>query len=92
MLLTKIWDNKYINIDKKLLFFFTEGGMKNIYFIKDILNDEGNLMDFYQFRDEYNLQINYMQNYGVRSAVELYLRKNRNSNEYRLINKLFHSF
>lgn len=74
VLLTNIWDNKYIKIDNKN-FFYRRWYEKNIHFIKDILNDEGNLMDFNQFRDKYDLQINYMQYYGVRSAVELYIRK-----------------
>lgn len=74
VLLTNIWDNKYIKIDNKD-FFYRMWYEKNIHFIKDILNDEGNLMDFNQFRDKYDLQINYMQYYGVRSAVELYIRK-----------------
>ena len=74
VLLTNIWDNKYIKIDNKA-FFYRRWYEKNIHFIKDILNDEGNLMDFNQFRDKYDLQINYMQYYGVRSAVELYIRK-----------------
>ena len=54
VLLTNIWDNKYIKIDNKA-FFYRKWHEKNIHFIKDILNDEGNLMDFNQFRDQYDL-------------------------------------
>ena len=42
---------------------------KNIYFIKDLLNEDGTLMSFNKFINKYELQIDFMQYFSVRTAV-----------------------
>ena len=69
-----IWNNKDITIANNS-FFYRRWYEKNIYFIKDILNEDGTLMSFNQFINKYELQIDFMQYFSVRTAVLNYIRR-----------------
>ena len=62
-----IWNNKDITIANNP--FFYGRWYKNIYFIKDLPNEDWTLMSFNQFINKYDLQIYFMQYFSVRTAI-----------------------
>lgn len=73
IMLTNLWNNKELKINNRTI-YYQRWFDKHIYFIKDLLDENGPLMDYNQFIQKYSLTINIMEYYGVRSVVEAYIR------------------
>ncbi len=63
-----IWLNKNIKIDSKPI-FYKRWTQKGIFFINDLLNENGSFYSSRDIRQKYNLQINILEYLGLLSAI-----------------------
>ena len=76
ILSVNIWDNKNIKIANKTI-FYKRWYDKHIYFIKDLMKDNGTLMDAQTFCDKYEIRVIFLEYLGVRMAIENFIRTNQ---------------
>ena len=76
ILSVNIWDNKNMKIANKTI-FYKHWYDKHIYFIKDLIKDDGTLMDSQTFCDKYEIRIIFLEYLGVRMAIENFIRTNQ---------------
>ena len=65
---TVIWNNKYIKIDNKTLFFRTWFD-KGISTLENLLNQNLDFLTYEEFKFRYQLQTNFLTYYGVINAI-----------------------
>ena len=76
-----IWSNKNIKRDGRS-FIYQSWLKKGIYFINDLLKNDGRFMSFAEFRNQYQLEVNFVDYYSVIEAVPLHWKRLcRNSNK-----------
>ena len=71
-----IWNNGNIRIDNNAV-FYRRWYSKNIYFIKDLLDEYGHLLSYEQFQEKYNVQTNLLEFTGIKTAIVNYLRRSQ---------------
>ena len=69
-----IWNNPNINI-ANVAIFYRRWHDKGIHFIKDLLEENGRLLTYEKFQEKYNFQTNFVEFTGVKTSVELYIRR-----------------
>ena len=74
ILSVNIWDIKDIKVATTII-SYKKWFNKQIYYITDLLDADGNFMDIDTFCRQYQIQVNFPEYWGVRSAVESYIRK-----------------
>ena len=73
-----IWNNGNIRIDTcNNAVFYRRWYSKNIYFIKDLLDEHGHLLTYEQFQEKYNVQTNFLEFTGIKTAIVNYLRRSQ---------------
>ena len=68
-----MWNNRDINIENKSV-FWKAWRDKNVLFVQDLLNNQGNYLSPQEFRDKYNIKVNFLQYYQITSAIPAYLK------------------
>ena len=68
-----LWNNRDINIENKSVFWKTWRD-KNVLFVQDLLNYQGNYLSPQEFSDKYNIKVNFLQYYQITSAIPAYLK------------------
>ena len=71
-----IWDNKKIKIADNQVYYKKWYG-KGIYFIQDLLNQDGSLMTFEELVEKYALQIPFTQFYGIKTVIERFIMQSQ---------------
>ena len=63
-----LWNNQDITIEGKSLFWkrWTENG---IYYIQDILNENGNFLTFEEFNRRYNMSTNFLNFFQILASI-----------------------
>ena len=76
-----IWTNKNIKRNGRS-FIFQTWLKKGIYFINDLLKNDGRFMSFAEFRNQYQMEVNFVDYYSVIEAVSLHWKRLcRNNNK-----------
>ena len=68
-----LWNNRDINIENKSV-FWKAWRDKNVLFVQDLLNNQGNYLSPQEFGDKYNIKVNFLQYYQITSAIPAYLK------------------
>ena len=68
-----LWNNRDINIENKSV-FWKAWRDKNVLFVQDLLNNQGNHLSPQEFSDKYNIKVNFPQYYQITSAIPAYLK------------------
>ena len=68
-----LWNNRDINIENKSV-YWKAWRDKNIIFIQDLLNDQGNNLSPQELNDKYNIKANFLQYYQIISATPAHLK------------------
>ena len=68
-----LWNNRDINIENKSV-YWKAWRDKNIIFIQDLLNDQGNYLSPQELNDKYNIKANFLQYYQIISAIPAHLK------------------
>ena len=68
-----LWNNRDINIENKSV-FWKAWREKNVLFVQDLLNNQGNYLSPQEFSDKYNIKVNFLQYYQITSAIPAYLK------------------
>ena len=68
-----LWNNRDINIENKSV-YWKAWRDKNIIFIQDLLNDQGNYLSPQELNDKYNIKTNFFQYYQIISAIPAHLK------------------
>lgn len=71
---TCIWNNKNIKINNTTV-FYRRWYDKNIHFIRDLIDENGQLLTYEKFQTKYDIRINFLQFIGIRTSIETYLRR-----------------
>lgn len=69
-----IWNNMNIKINNTPV-FYRRWYDKNIHFIRDLVDENGQLLTYEQFQAKYNVRTNFVQFIGIRTSIEAYLRR-----------------
>ena len=69
-----IWNNPNIKI-ANVAIFYRRWHDKGINFIKDLLEENGRLLTYEKFQEKYNVQTNFIEFIGIKTSVELYIRR-----------------
>lgn len=69
-----LWNNNGIRIENRPI-FYRHWFIKNIHFLKDLFDEQGNLMDVHTFCLKYQIRVNFLEYFGVRAAVEDFIRR-----------------
>ena len=56
-------------------FHYTSWSNKNIYFVKDLLDENGQFLSYECFCEKYELKVNYLQYMGCIRSIKSYLKK-----------------
>ena len=64
-----IWNNKYITVDRKSI-FWKDWFEKGVIFIQDFLNINGTWMSFQEFTSKYKIRTNFLKYLGILSSVK----------------------
>ena len=70
---TNIWNNINIKINDSPV-FYRMWYERNINFIQDLLNSEGEVLSYAQFQNKYGVQCHFLEFLGIKTAVESYIR------------------
>ena len=68
-----LWNNRDINIENKSV-FWKAWRDKDVLFVQDLLNNQGNYLSPQEFSDKYNIKVNFLQYYQITSAIPAYLK------------------
>ena len=68
-----LWNNKDINVENKSVFwkFWRD---KNVLFVQDLLNNQGNYLSPQEFSNKYNIKVNFLQYYQILTAIPASLK------------------
>ena len=69
-----LWNNKDITIDQKMLFWkswFEQG----IYFVQDLLKENGNSLSLQEFNEKFGMNVNYLHYFQIISAIPSLLKQ-----------------
>ena len=69
-----LWNNKDITIDQKMLFWkswFEQG----IYFVQDLLKENGNFLSLQEFNEKFGMNVNYLHYFQIISAIPSLLKQ-----------------
>ena len=69
-----LWNNKDITIDQKMLFWkswFEQG----IYFVQDLLKENGNFLSLQDFNEKFKMNVNYLHYFQIISAIPSLLKQ-----------------
>ena len=69
-----VWNNIHIKINNTPV-FYRRWYDKNIHFIRDLVDENGQLLTYEQFQAKYNVRTNFVQFIGIRTSIEAYLRR-----------------
>jgi len=47
---------------------------KNVFFVQDLLNKQGNYLSPQEFTDKYNIKVNFLQYYQITTAIPAFLK------------------
>ena len=68
-----LWNNRDITIENKSV-FWKAWRDRNVLFVQDLLNNQGNYLSPQEFSDKYNIKVNFLQYYQITSAIPAYLK------------------
>ena len=68
-----LWNNKKITIENKSV-FWKAWRNKNVLFVQDLLNKQGNYLSPQEFSEKYNIKVNFLQYYQITSAIPTHLK------------------
>lgn len=74
LLSTNIWNNKDIKIANRPI-FYRHWFAKHVFFIKDLIDENGRLLTLESFVEKYNINTNFLEYLGVRTVIENYIRR-----------------
>lgn len=63
-----LWHNERIKIGGRPV-FFTRCARANVFFINDLVREDGSLLSLAEFRNTYNIHINFLEFYGLLRAI-----------------------
>ena len=69
-----LWNNKDISIDQKTLFWKT-WFERGIYFVQDLLNEDGKFLSLDEFNRKFGLKANYLQYFQITAAIPSSLKQ-----------------
>ena len=73
----KIWDNNGIKIADNPG-YYKKWHVKGIYFIQDLLNQDGSLVTFEELTEKYELQIPFITPfYGIQTVIERFIMQSQ---------------
>ena len=75
-----LWNNEAITIEKNML-FWKSWFKKNILFVQDILNADGNFLTLEEFQNKFNIKTNYLHYFQLMAAIPSDLRKKARGSE-----------
>ena len=75
-----VWNNEAITIEKDML-FWKSWFKRNILFVQDILNADGNFITFEVFQNKFNIKTNYLHYFQWMAAIPSDLRKKARDSE-----------
>jgi len=59
-----LWNNRDLNIENKSA-FWKAWRDKNVLFVQDLLNNQGNYLSPQEFSDKFNTKVNFLQYYQI---------------------------
>ena len=68
-----LWNNKDINVENKSV-FWKSWRDKNVLFVQDLLNNQGNYLSPQKFSNKYNIKVNFLQYYQIITAIPASLK------------------
>ena len=68
-----LWNNKDINVENKSV-FWKSWRDKNVLFVQDLLNNQGNYLFPQEFSNKYNIKVNFLQYYQIITAIPASLK------------------
>ena len=77
-----LWNNEAITIEKILL-FWKPWFKRNILFVQDIPNADGNFLTFEEFQNKFNIKTNCLHYFQLMAAIPSDLRKKARDPEVR---------
>ncbi|CAH3114491.1 unnamed protein product [Porites lobata] len=69
-----LWNNKDINVENKSV-FWKSWRHKNVLFVQDLLNNQGNYLSPQEFSNKYNIKVNFLQYYQIITAIPASLKR-----------------
>ena len=69
-----LWNNKDISIDQKTLFWKT-WFERGIYYVQDLLNEDGKFLSLDEFNGKFGLKANYLQYFQITAAIPSSLKQ-----------------
>ena len=69
-----LWNNKDISIDQKTLFWKT-WFERGIYYVQDLLNEDGKFFSLDEFNGKFGLKANYQQYFQITAAIPRSLKQ-----------------
>ena len=69
-----LWNNKEITIDQKTLFWKT-WFERGIYYVQDLLSDNGKFLSLDEFKEKFGLKVNYLQYFQITAAIQSSLKQ-----------------
>ena len=68
-----LWNNRDVNIENKSV-YWNAWRDKNVMFIQDLPNDQGNCLSPQEFVVKYNIKVNFLHYYQLISAIPTHLK------------------
>jgi len=68
-----LWNNRDITIENKSV-FWKAWRDRNVLFVQDLLNNQGNYLSPQESSDKHNIKVNFLQYYQITSAIPAYLK------------------
>ena len=69
-----LWNNKEITIDQKTLFWKT-WYERGIYYVQDLLSEDGKFLSLDEFQEKFGLKVNYLQYFQITTAIQSSLKQ-----------------
>ena len=80
-----LWNNKYILIDKKSV-FYKKWYDKGVIYVGDLKCPDGNILSFNQFIDKFSIDTSFLQYWGLITAIpDLWRKANLSNYKHQLI-------
>ena len=68
-----LWNNKDINVENKSV-FLKSWREKNVLFVQDLLNSQGNYLSPQEFSNKYNIKVNFLHYFQIITAIPASLK------------------
>ena len=68
-----LWNNEDITIDQKTMFWKTWFEL-GIYYVRDLLSDNGKFLSLDEFKEKFGLKVNYLQYFQIAAAIQSLLK------------------